>query len=367
MTEFSEIKLKTRVPDADIEPMIGRILTDSEYDLLVSGPTSITIPSDTGAPRQLLKYIPGAFRPEEMERFYGTLHELKAYETDNRGFASGTRRVTPVRNDSDGQPVVATRSRSTPVPSAIIGAFDAAPPKNYCRLTAWTGRETEKFTSLFPMFQKVGALFAEHVADRFNIQMGWASKSHQDWVIPGTPFSTATVNNSYPTGVHTDKGDLEEGFSTLLVLRRGNYEGGRLVFPQWRVAVDMQDGDLLLMDAHQWHGNTQLRLLDPECYVAHDEPTRATVRARLWLNGRMRERDLCGAHGAELSMGGAPNLSFEDLVPAERISTVLYYRTKIRDCKSSQEEFERAEAWSEKKIAIGAAQVSEMAEEAAGA
>lgn len=357
MTDFTRLPLRDRVSDTDIAPMIGKILTDNEYDFLVTGPTHATIPNGSGGKKDLLKYIPRAFAEEEMTSFYDVLHELRTYETTNRGNASGTERQKAFEDS--------TWTYSKPVASAIIGAFDAAPPKNYCRLTAFTAKETEKFASLFPMFQKVGRLFAEHVPDRYDVQAKFAAETDPDWVIPGTPFSTATVNNSYPTGVHTDKGDLDEGFSTLVTLRRGTYRGGRLVFPQWRVAVDMQDGDLLLMDAHQYHGNTTLEMLDPECYIAHEELTKATVRAHLWVGGKMRDRDLCETHGALLGAEGAPNLSFEDIVPAERISTVLYYRTKMKLCGDSQTEFQRAEEWSEKKIAMGASLVEEQAQEAA--
>ena len=89
--------------------------------------------------------------------------------------------------------------------------------------------------------------------------------------------------------MHTDKGDLDEGFSCLAVWRRGEYTGGHLALPEWRIAVDMQDRDVLLMDAHQWHGNTALNLLSPD---------------------------------------------------AERISLVLYYRTRMRECRTAHEESE---------------------------
>ena len=99
-----------------------------------------------------------------------------------------------------------------------------------------------------------------------------------------------TVNNNYPTGVHTDKGDLDEGYSCLMALRRGEYTGGNLVFPEYRVSVNMKEGDLLLMDAHQWHGNTNI------------------------------------VKGSE---------------DAERISLVLYYRTDMMFCGTMEAEAEK--------------------------
>ena len=81
--------------------------------------------------------------------------------------------------------------------------------------------------------------------ERFAEQMKHIRRTHPEWVIAGTPFTTVTVNNTYSTGVHKDQGDLEEGFSTLVVFREGHYEGGWLCFPEYRLGVDMQDCDLL--------------------------------------------------------------------------------------------------------------------------
>ncbi len=147
------------------------------------------------------------------------------------------------------------------------------------------------------------------VPERFAAQAREAAKTSPDWVIPGTPFSTITVNNSYPTGIHRDQGDLDAGFSTIAVFREGDFRGAKLVFPQYRVAVDLQDRDLILMDAHAWHGNTPL---DPD-----------------------PERDMNG------HLVGDPGF--------ERISVVSYFRTKIAACGSPEEEADKALAYAEKR------------------
>ena len=160
----------------------------------------------------------------------------------------------------------------------------------FCRTTAWSGRNTEQFRELYPLFEKVGELFAEYVPARYQNQMEQVRKTEKDWRIGSTPFSTMTVNNTYPTGVHMDKGDLEEGFSCLMSLRKGDYTGGNLCFPEYRVSVNMKHGDLILMDAHQWHGNTAI---------------------------------------------------VKQSSDAERISLVLYYRTKMMFCGTMEAEAEK--------------------------
>ena len=66
-----------------------------------------------------------------------------------------------------------------------------------------------------------------------------ARRLHPAWVIPGTPFTTATVNNTYAGAIHTDAGDLKAGFGVLVVLREGHYEGCETVFPEYGVGVDL--------------------------------------------------------------------------------------------------------------------------------
>lgn len=343
---LSELRLRSKLhPDA-LEKMVGKILTDNEYDTLLTGPCRILKPD--GKP--LAVYLPGALPADVLESTYGTLHSLKAMETDNRGLASGTKRV------HDG-----SRTRSKLVASSIVGAFDPSPRFNYCRLTAWTAKEIEKYGALTPLFQSVAGHFAEHVPDRYAVQMGYVGKTHPDWIIADTPFTTITVNNTYPTGVHTDAGDLEAGFSTLAVLRRGNYVGGRLVFPEYRVAADMQHGDVLLMDAHEWHGNTAMTLLDPGCDWC-EKPAKWEVDLDRPGIGKQVTRPACDEH---LNMVKSKNVMVGErrpVVEAERISVVCYYRTKMVECGSSDDEAVKAVAHAEKK---SGGLVDEMAAEAA--
>ena len=93
-----------------------------------------------------------------------------------------------------------------------------------------------------------------------------AKKLDPAFLVPGTPFTTVTVNKSFRTACHFDAGDFTEGLSNLLTLsNNGNYKGCYLVAPEYRVAVNPRPGDLLLINNHEvMHGNTQIELLDEE-------------------------------------------------------------------------------------------------------
>ena len=72
------------------------------------------------------------------------------------------------------------------------------------------------------------------------------------------------MNSNFRTAAHYDAGDLNTGLSNLLVVSNGGrYKGGYLVLPEYRVAVNVRPGDLLLINNHEcMHGNTPIELED---------------------------------------------------------------------------------------------------------
>ena len=288
-----ELRVRNQLAEADLESKVGKVLGPKDYDVVLTGPTRVTKPD--GKP--LCVYLPGALRDvTQNDEIYSTFHSLRKLTTTQRWTAAASK---PVKRGKWGDTV--------PISSAVIGAMDPNGIQKYCRMTAWTGKNMPEWQRLTPFFQAVARNFREYVPDRYAAQMAYVRSSKPEWMIPGTPFTTVTVNNTYPTGMHTDKGDLEAGFSTLGCLRRGEWTGGNLMFPKYRVSVSMQDGDLMLMDAHEWHANQAIVC---EC--------------------------------------GERRVGYCDTCGAERISVVSYYRTKIAQCGTAAEEQRRAVANREK-------------------
>lgn len=286
MKNLIEFRLRTVIPDSELEAKVGKVLTLTDINMVLTGPAKVVKPD--GKP--LCIYLPGHLREfADDDSTYRVLHSLRNIRTDNRGLASGSQRVR--RGEEK-------RTRSALVRSTIVGAFDPGGPKQFCRLTAWTGKETEKYKIIWPMLQSMSAAMKLYVPERWEQQSRKVNATNASWVIPDTVFSTVTVNNTYPTGVHTDKGDLAAGFSTLACVRKGEYSGGTFCFPRYRVGVDMKHGDLLLLDAHEYHGNTQI--------VPKSED-------------------------------------------AERISVVAYYRENMTSCGSPDEEYAKATEYAEKR------------------
>lgn len=92
----------------------------------------------------------------------------------------------------------------------------------------------------------------EHYAKQIAIANG----TNRNYVINDTSFTTVTVNKNFRTAVHQDAGDYPDGFGNLIAYREGDWTGGYFCLPQYKVAIDLQNTDILFVDVHKWHGNT---------------------------------------------------------------------------------------------------------------
>ena len=165
--------------------------------------------------------------------------------------------------------------------SGIAGWFDRYPRIPYGRATSYTQNFYDKFKMSFPFLQSLDRGFRELLPWRWGNQRAAADKIDPAFLVPGTVFTTVTVNKTFRTAAHYDAGDFSDGLSNLLVLsNNGNYSGGYLVFPEYRIAVNVRPGDLLLVNNHEvMHGNTPIE--------THDE-----VAERISLVCYLREKML---------------------------------------------------------------------------
>jgi hypothetical protein len=134
-----------------------------------------------------------------------------------------------------------------------------------CRQTAYSGVLGREWRLMAELAEAVAEVFRESlVKDRWEAQFAKAKQTAPTWLISTkqghTPFTTITCNKSWRTAAHVDKGDLKAGFGVMCCL--GDFEGCDLVFPRFRAAARYREGDVLLADVHQVHGNTPL--LNPD-------------------------------------------------------------------------------------------------------
>ena len=151
------------------------------------------------------------------------------------------------------------------VASNPIGFYESS--KNFavlpCRLTHFTRTNYQKYKDGLPFIQRINNMFEKLIPEAYHKQLERADKKPH-LKIPGTAFSTITINRNFRTALHKDAGDFSGGFGNLTVIERGNYHGGYTVFPQFGVGVDVRSGDFLAMDVHQWHSNTSIYETDED-------------------------------------------------------------------------------------------------------
>ena len=148
------------------------------------------------------------------------------------------------------------------VMSGIAGYFDRYPRIPHGRVCAYNDKNPEKFQLAFPYLNKLNALFKEHLPIRWGNQRREADKLDPRFLVSDTVFTTLTVNHNWRTACHRDAGDLHEGFSNICGItgpEGKGWKGAEFLLPEYRIAVDLQPGDMLLVNNHGGiHGNDAL-------------------------------------------------------------------------------------------------------------
>ena len=205
--------------------------------------------------------------------------------TESRGAASGSSHKR-IRKDGS----ISNITVGNKVESGSVGYMDKNAMVHYCRKTAFAKKYFEEFEQGIPFVQFVDQKYKELCPEHYAKQKAIALGTNKNYVIGDTSFTTVTVNKNFRTAVHQDAGDFSDGFGNLIVYREGDWDGGYFVLPEYGVAIDLQNTDMLFVDVHKWHGNTEFTNCQPD-----------------WL----------------------------------RISFVLYYREYMYKCKSPKEQLEQ--------------------------
>jgi len=165
-----------------------------------------------------------------------------------------------------GETYISDTTYANVVNSGIAGWFDRYPRIPYGRATSYTQNHFDKFKLSFPFLQTLDNGFKELLPIRHAAQRAAADKIDPAFLVPGTVFTTVTVNKTFRTASHRDAGDFSDGLSNLLVLsNNGNYSGGYLILPEVRIAINIRPGDLLLVNNHEYiHCNTPMVMHDEE-------------------------------------------------------------------------------------------------------
>lgn len=238
--------LKNTLTEGQALSLKGKFLDKSNYDLVVNEDCDGY--NTNGA--LLFRYRKNAIPYEVLKNGYESFKDSIEL-TEGRGLASGSSHKR-IRKDG----TISNITVGNKVYSGNVGYMDAGAMIHYCRKTAFAKQYFDKFKQGIPFVEFIDKLYAELCPKHYNRQLAIAKGTNQNYRIAETSFTTVTVNRNFQTAVHKDAGDFPQGFGNLIIYREGYYEGAYFCMPEYRVAIDMQNCDMLFADVHRWHGNT---------------------------------------------------------------------------------------------------------------
>jgi hypothetical protein len=239
--------------DADVYTMDGRLL--AKFRRAVISPTLCELAETNFLKAATLSYNRGAAAgPIDMAKLPPEAVELRPRRAHEQGTPGKNYTYYIRRDGTDAKNCV-----SNGIFSGLVGFYEKA-RQLPCRLTTFTRKHLQKYEKGLPFFQRLSELYGELVPDRYLCQKARAEEN-PGYVIPGTVFSTVSVNKNFRTAVHKDKGDYEKGFGVLACIERG-YQGCHTILPEWGVGFDLRTGDVLCMNVHEFHGNGPLHATD---------------------------------------------------------------------------------------------------------
>ena len=258
--------------DKLFEEKNGKFFGEKHYDHIFKEEVDVYYKDSNGNLKILVKLRKNII-PKTMRDKIRLIFEKHAKHKNNqRAKASGGKRITTDTNNS---------ISNTLIRSNIVGYYDKPRmiDKKYfktsvvCRTTAFTRDNFNDWENSLPFFKIISRCYKELAPIEYSLQTEAIKKS--PFQILDTPFTTVTVNYNWRTACHKDKGDYSQGLGNLTVLGN-NFNGGYLGFPQFKIAVDVQPGDMIIMNVHEWHCNTELILNEESarlsfvCYMRED-------------------------------------------------------------------------------------------------
>lgn len=277
-------------PKSIMKLYVNPLLTEEEAEKLSGGFVDIThcniiidydcdvYDRQTGKP--IMKFRKNAIDDKTCNVAFDNLKKKSQDWANNRGASAGSLSVKDniVWNktivDKDGKPIdpniprysahyllkdgrVSARSISVSAQSNAIGFYDTGRPP--CRETTFTRNQVGKWKRSIPFIREVDKVFKKAMPREYSKQYNFGHM-RSELMIADTAFSTVTINWNFRTAVHKDVGDYRKGFGVLAILEEGEYAGGYTIFPRYGIAFDARQGDVVMMNVHMWHCNSEMRI-----------------------------------------------------------------------------------------------------------
>lgn len=204
------------------------------------------------------RFMPAKLSAEGLDL---ALPPMKAVRTrvTNRGTAAyGDSMFNRVRKDGS---LSATRVVAKEVSELLgysdqIGYLEGKPGTeargtHYCRPTRLTREHPERLAMMLPLALEVDGIFQMEMPQEYAAQVAAIASAGKYRITPA--YSTINLNRDWQTAYHRDANDLPDGWAAIFVA--GDYAGGDLIVPRYRLRFELRPGTLLIFRPHEIHGN----------------------------------------------------------------------------------------------------------------
>jgi hypothetical protein len=240
----------------------GKNFGESYYDYIIDSSSDGYYLDSLGSVKVLFKFRKKVIIQSLQNIAITTFLQESKKKHSNRGIAAGVdsngnARHTTATGQNEGKYIASNISGYFDRPlrehRGILGTIKA------CRTTAFTLRNQNLWNSGLSFIQRCSKLYKLYSPKEYLVQKREWNRVIPELRIPKTVFTTITSNYNWRTACHCDSGDFSGGLGNLIVVGK-NFTGGYLGFPQFKVLIKIQPGDFLLMDVHQYHCNTPLKV-----------------------------------------------------------------------------------------------------------
>ena len=161
--------------------------------------------------------------------------------------------------------------------------------------TSFTKDQHRDFKKWIYLIEIINDIYRTEFPGAYYFQEKLAVDPH--FLIGTTVFSQCIVNKSFRTCLHRDRGNVDNTMSNLICLGDNSFSGGYLVFPEYRVAINLRPRDYLgFLGKELWHGNTEITgkgtRLSVICYSKKEIVGKKYVEELSKLANKMRAREL---------------------------------------------------------------------------
>jgi hypothetical protein len=281
--------VKKEKTDEEMEKLKNTKITKEMIKTIITTDTDVY--NEEG--KLLLRYKKGIIKGGS-EYYKNVKPFMDKHPSTNRGSASGGKKMNVKDNPK--------------IKTAIIGYFDKWSPKQKylfkklgmkvpleVRETMYNIDEEEGYKKIIPYIRQIDAAYKKYIPEKYKNQRKKADET--EFKIDGTAFTTVTTNINFQTTIHKDTGDDANGYGNLSVIEKGSYEGGETCLPQYGIGVNVREGDILLMDVHEWHGNLPIKLKEP---TAERMSIVCYLRENVWKRTRKKTKAYRERHNKSL-------------------------------------------------------------------